>query len=720
MERDMISLLDIKQEQSTAPLLNIADEKTQTSLSFSDLLKGIDLEKVQKNDEKFVLVLEPEEQASLAAKTKTLDKGQLATLLRKDDIKEEMKLPKNLQELVKMVEKEEQPKALKRMQKVPEGELKESLTVIKQELQEQIAFKQKRSKTPSSSEAKVEQKQQVEVQPSRVIHQEAKVEQTTTSTMQEPLKDLAQTKEIQELVRDINKLLQDANKLDINTTPIKEKTVSQESTQQTLKVSTVLAQAGTQNLKQEKTALQHATPVKEDEKEILQDAKKLDIDITPIKEKTALQHATPVKEELKEQIAFKEEHSKTAVPQNEIKVEQKQQVEVKELVRNVEQLLDDAQKIGVDTSAILKKELVTQNTQQPITLEMVVQEVSGAEVTNIQKQESITNAQLRVLVNDAKSYLKEQIQNKQTAQQPMVAFEAKELPKTLKGLMAVATSVGIDVKSIKVEEFTQKGTRELVQKFMQPLELSKTASKSISTQEMVSFKDINTQQKPQKSIKTKADETLQLLLRGQKVTKQDSSLTSDFSLESAKVIPSATKTEPEKTLESLLHGNETQEHTTTKSEGVHISKTESLEVKINEAKQMVRYLSQDVKTAIENYKAPFTRVKVQLNPQKLGEMEITVVQRGKNMHINLSSNNAAINTLAMNAQDLKVQLHNTGIQNATLNFSNNSGGDAQSNANTQHQQQNRDESYKSFNYFERDEENEELLSSLEIVVPNYA
>jgi len=715
MERDMISLLDIKQEQSTAPLLNIADEKTQTSLSFSDLLKGIDLEKVQKNDEKFVLVLEPEEQASLAAKTKTVDKGQLATLLRKDDTKEEIKLPKNLQELVKMVEKEEQPKAAQTMQKLPEGELKESLTVIKQELQEQIAFKQKRSKTPSSSEAKVEQKQQVEVQPSRVIHQEAKVEQKSSQ-----ITISAQTKEIQELVRDINKLLQDAKKLDIDTTLFKEKAISQESTQQTLKVSTILAQAGTQNLKQEKTTSQHATPVKEEDKTVvfIQEDEKEVVKLPKEEVKASLQN---VKKELQEQIASKEEHSKTAVPHNEAKVEQKQQVEVKELVRNVQQLLDDAQKIGIDTAAILKKELITQNTQQPITLEMVVQEVSGTEVTNVQAQESITNAQLRVLVDDAKSYLKEQIQNKQATQQTTLSFEAKELPKTLKGLMAVATSVGIDVKSIKVEEFTQKGSRELAQKFMQPLELSKTASKSISTQEMVSFKDINTQQKPQKSIKAKADETLQLLLRGQKVTKQDSSLTSDFSLESARVVPSATKTESARTLESLLHGSETQEHPTTKSEGVHIAKTESLELKINEAKQMVRYLSQDVKTAIENYKAPFTRVKVQLNPQKLGEMELTVVQRGKNMHINLSSNNAAINTLAMNAQDLKVQLHNNGIQNASLNFSNNSGGgDAQSNANTQHQQQNRDESYKSFNYFDRDEENEELLSSLEIVVPNYA
>ena len=90
---------------------------------------------------------------------------------------------------------------------------------------------------------------------------------------------------------------------------------------------------------------------------------------------------------------------------------------------------------------------------------------------------------------------------------------------------------------------------------------------------------------------------------------------------------------------------------------------------------MVKYLSQDVKSAINDYKSPFTRVQVQLHPQKLGEIDLTVVQRGKNLHINLSSNNAAVNTLAMNANDLKVQLNNNGINNASLNFNSNPQGD---------------------------------------------
>ena len=135
---------------------------------------------------------------------------------------------------------------------------------------------------------------------------------------------------------------------------------------------------------------------------------------------------------------------------------------------------------------------------------------------------------------------------------------------------------------------------------------------------------------------------------------------------------------------------------------------------------MVKYLSHDIKTAIEDYKSPFTRVKVQLNPQKLGEVDLTIVQRGKNLHINLSSNNAAINTLAMNANDLKVQLNNSGINNATLNFNSNAQSDNSQAGQQEHQRQQQQRADEEYNYFESQEGNEEVLSSLEIIVPHYA
>jgi flagellar hook-length control protein FliK len=72
----------------------------------------------------------------------------------------------------------------------------------------------------------------------------------------------------------------------------------------------------------------------------------------------------------------------------------------------------------------------------------------------------------------------------------------------------------------------------------------------------------------------------------------------------------------------------------------------------------------------------------------------------------------------MNINELKVQLSNNGINNATFNFN----GDTQSGNEQAQQQQNRhneQKANKEYNYFENEEENEEILSSLEIIIPQY-
>ncbi len=244
---------------------------------------------------------------------------------------------------------------------------------------------------------------------------------------------------------------------------------------------------------------------------------------------------------------------------------------------------------------------------------------------------------------------------------------------------------------------------------------------AISVKQIVHAKAVNSNlvaetQRPKKWV----DDRLRQLLQCKKVAKKDSPvLTSDFSVNSAKVIAPGIKSKTQKSLEVLLKPETVKddEKATSKVDGLSVVKADSFELKLNEAKQMIRYLSSDIKQAIENYKTPFTKLKIQLNPQQLGEIEVAVIQRGKNIHVNLSSNNAAINTLAMNANDLKMQLQNNGINNASLNFSNNSQGQDQ--ATSQHQQ-NREHAQSEYNYFENEEIDEEVLRSLEIVVPYYA
>jgi len=242
-----------------------------------------------------------------------------------------------------------------------------------------------------------------------------------------------------------------------------------------------------------------------------------------------------------------------------------------------------------------------------------------------------------------------------------------------------------------------------------------------TTQQLVETKQFKTEEKPQKQ---KTDETLVSLLRGDKIAKNNPGLTADFSVATAKVIAPNILTEVtkplEKGLESLLSTESSDTGNSSKLDGLNTTKVDSFEVKINEAKQMVKYLSQDVKTAIDDYKSPFTRIKLQLNPQQLGEVDLTIVQRGKNLHVNLSSNTTAINTLSANINELRIQLNNSGINNATLNFNNTPQEDNSNAGQQQNRQQEQQKARDEYDYFEKEDTKEEILNSLEIVVPNYA
>ena len=138
-----------------------------------------------------------------------------------------------------------------------------------------------------------------------------------------------------------------------------------------------------------------------------------------------------------------------------------------------------------------------------------------------------------------------------------------------------------------------------------------------------------------------------------------------------------------------------------------------LELKISEAKQMVRHLAAEVRETVQNYKPPFTRVKIRLNPARLGEVDLTVVQRGNSLHINISSNATAVNTLAQNASELRTQLAQNGMGNATMQFSSNAGQHQQQ---QHHPRQHAAEQYEAFG----NTESFDLLEQLEIIIPHYA
>jgi flagellar hook-length control protein FliK len=112
---------------------------------------------------------------------------------------------------------------------------------------------------------------------------------------------------------------------------------------------------------------------------------------------------------------------------------------------------------------------------------------------------------------------------------------------------------------------------------------------------------------------------------------------------------------------------------------------------------------------------------MKLNPEKLGEVEVTLVQRGNNVHVNIQSNNTnSVAFLAHNAMELKTQLANQGITNTTMNFMSSGDGQAQNQQQQQHNQQQQQNRFRAYESLKDMELNGEQLSALEIIIPHYA
>ncbi|EDP7842634.1 flagellar hook-length control protein FliK [Campylobacter coli] len=86
-------------------------------------------------------------------------------------------------------------------------------------------------------------------------------------------------------------------------------------------------------------------------------------------------------------------------------------------------------------------------------------------------------------------------------------------------------------------------------------------------------------------------------------------------------------------------------------------------------KETLQHFSQDLKAAMEQYKSPITKLSITLNPHNLGEVEVTLVQRGNNLHINFNSNTNAMNLFIQNQAEFKNSLVNMGFTGLEMNFS---------------------------------------------------
>lgn len=311
---------------------------------------------------------------------------------------------------------------------------------------------------------------------------------------------------------------------------------------------------------------------------------------------------------------------------------------------------------------------------------------------------------LQQLIGEAKAYLKDQISQK---------IDIKELPKTLGGLIRLAEKSGIDIRAISFESLPKTAFTQELSQVLNTASLAKSTLPH-STSELV---------KPSSGIKQEKDVASKPLNALLNKTNVALSAVDTPSLEEA---PVSTKARPfNASLNALLHAETIEESSegelsskpdseksSEKSQLVGHSRTEQLSQKLTEAKQLVQHVAQNMKELVENYKPPFTRVKMQLNPQKFGEMEVTLIQRGNNVHININANTTALTVMMQNSHELKAQLSAQGLGDASMNFTS-----QQQQQEQKHRQEHAGLTYEEYQDF--DEEFTEIATALELVVPRY-
>ena len=114
---------------------------------------------------------------------------------------------------------------------------------------------------------------------------------------------------------------------------------------------------------------------------------------------------------------------------------------------------------------------------------------------------------------------------------------------------------------------------------------------------------------------------------------------------------------------------------------------------------------------ISEYKPPITRFHLTLNPGNLGEVEITLINRGSNLHINFNSNNQTMQLFMQHQAEFKASLVNMGFSELSMNFSDNANKE-------QNQGENKRQKF-NINEDEQIEQSQSEETVLEVVLPKY-
>ena len=172
-------------------------------------------------------------------------------------------------------------------------------------------------------------------------------------------------------------------------------------------------------------------------------------------------------------------------------------------------------------------------------------------------------------------------------------------------------------------------------------------------------------------------------------------------------IQTTSKEEPLTKTESDSKETLTDKHTPT-----HEVKTETIHKnrETPDIKKTFNTFATEFKEKVEAYKPPLMKINMQLSPKNLGDVDVTLLTRGNNLHVNINTNSS--NTLALfvqNQAEFKNSLVNMGFSDLQMNF-----GDSRGEQRGQNHNKDTKEQADYYDSLENEENN-----GIEMIIPHY-
>lgn len=214
---------------------------------------------------------------------------------------------------------------------------------------------------------------------------------------------------------------------------------------------------------------------------------------------------------------------------------------------------------------------------------------------------------------------------------------------------------------IDTQKITEKLAQTAEQKLNQPFELNKEIKDTKTTKTTTTTTPNATKSQ---SISSIDDYLANIMQRAMK----------ESSEQSAKAAMTATTDLASSSVEASLSEQTTQgiEPTSqTNSQVKDIVNSAKLNAKELNLRQVFDNFATQLQEKISEYKPPITRFHLTLNPGNLGEVEITLINRGSNLHINFNSNNQTMQLFMQHQAEFRTSLVNMGFSELSMSFNDN-------------------------------------------------